>query len=74
VKLLGIFKDNSCFRFGTPGWQSVVHFIELHFVWYDLWIGVYASNDRLYVCLLPTLPIVIKLPPWKRKRKETSKP
>lgn len=36
---------------------------RLGFAWYDLWIGVYPdlANKRLYIVLLPTILITIKL-------------
>jgi hypothetical protein len=39
----------------------------------DLWVGVYWTVDReatyprlrVYVCLLPTLPILVTIWPWR---------
>jgi hypothetical protein len=28
-------------------------------VWRDLWVGVYVSPERIYICLVPCLPIII---------------
>jgi hypothetical protein len=36
---------------------------KLSFAWYDLWIGLFTDTNRrkLYICLIPTLLITIKL-------------
>lgn len=38
--------------------------IKIKFVWYDIWIGCYIDlkNRKIYVTLIPTLPIIIELP------------
>jgi len=36
------------------------HFvIQLKFIWYDIWIGVYIKKDSIYICIIPMLPIKI---------------
>ncbi len=47
--------------------------ISIKFEWRDLWFGVYVKEPwweggfkfhRLYVCIIPTLPIVIE---WSKR-------
>jgi hypothetical protein len=37
--------------------------LKISFAWYDLWIGIYIdkSNKKLYICLIPTLLLTIKI-------------
>lgn len=36
---------------------------KLSFAWYDLWVGVFVDTNKrkIYICLIPTLLITIKL-------------
>jgi hypothetical protein len=67
MKLFGVINDPTRFYFGRPGRPSRAHRIELHFCWYDLWVGAYWSPKAraLYICPLPMLAIKItfELPP-----------
>ncbi len=35
--------------------------VKISFAWYDLWIGIFVNTDkrRIYICLIPTLLIII---------------
>lgn len=60
MKLFGLFKDKSCFRWndGKGGRGSVVHWFEVWLLWYDAWVGVYVSEKAVYVCLLPMVVFI----------------
>jgi hypothetical protein len=70
MKLAGLVEDGGRMwmsvrrrRSGEETFQcSAAHRVELHFCWYDLWVGAYwdAKKRTLYVCPLPTLAIVIQ--------------
>lgn len=71
MKLGGIILDRSRFYFGTTGRAARAYHIELHFCWYDLWIGAYwagGEGKTLYVCPLPMLAIKITFAGQRKKR------
>jgi hypothetical protein len=37
--------------------------IGIHFKWQDMWIGAYVDSDNkiLHICILPCLPVSIRL-------------
>ncbi|KUK77669.1 MAG: hypothetical protein XD93_0182 [candidate division WS6 bacterium 34_10] len=47
-------KDYKIFEIGN---------LKLSFAWYDLWIGLFIDTNKgkLYICLIPTLLVTIKL-------------
>lgn len=62
MKLFGMFLDSSRFYFGTPGRASIAYKVELHFCWYDFWVGWYWDSGKraLYICPLPMLAIRVQ--------------
>jgi len=39
--------------------MKIANRIRIKFVKEDLWIGAYYNHERIYICLIPTLPIII---------------
>jgi len=46
--------------------------IRIKFIWRDMWIGGYLEDSKeredtkLYICLIPTLPIIVQWWPIRR--------
>jgi hypothetical protein len=34
--------------------------ISIKFLWRDMWIGAYLSENALYLCLIPMFPIKVE--------------
>ena len=32
--------------------------LHIRLVWRDLWVGVYVSEEHVYICLVPCFPII----------------